>query len=120
MSEETHEILTRKEVIAVDQDPLGIQGFGSRSKNGLEVWFKPLQNDAWAMCCLNRSPRPQAITFDWSAEVVADDISGRQAMFHTNTYRSQNLWTGAHGTTSDPLGGEIAGHDVLMLRLERE
>ena len=54
ISRETLEILTNKEVIAVNQDALGVEGFKYSAKDGVEVWFKPLSNDAWAMCFLNR------------------------------------------------------------------
>ena len=43
MSKETREILTNKEVIAVNQDALGVEGFKYSAKDGVEVWFKPLK-----------------------------------------------------------------------------
>ena len=57
MSKETHTILTNKDVLAVDQDALGIQGFIYSTNNGVEVWFKPLSGNAWALCFLNRTRR---------------------------------------------------------------
>jgi len=42
MTPETLEILTNREVIAVNQDPLGIQGVLIRTENGIQVWTKPL------------------------------------------------------------------------------
>ncbi len=44
MSKETREILTNKEIIAVNQDALGVQAFPAISEDGLEVWAKPLSN----------------------------------------------------------------------------
>ena len=43
MSPETLEILTNKEVIAVNQDALGVEGFAYSANEGVEVWFKPLE-----------------------------------------------------------------------------
>jgi len=55
MSAETKEILTNKEVIAANQDPLGIQGFRYASKDSLETWIKPLKGGDWAIIFLNRN-----------------------------------------------------------------
>ena len=42
MTPETKEILTNKEVIAVDQDMLGKAGYPVSKKGPVEVWAKPL------------------------------------------------------------------------------
>ncbi len=114
----TLQILTAKEVIAVDQDPLGIEGFQYSKKDGLEVWFKPLKNGDWAMCALNRNTNTARIMFDWKSEAVTDGLSKREAKFGATTYEVRNLWTGKDtGTTAQPLDAELPGHDVIMLRL---
>jgi alpha-galactosidase len=118
MSKETVEILTNKDVIAVDQDLLGIQGFKFAVKDSVETWFKPLSNGHWAVCFLNRSKHPVHVVFDWKAEKVYDDLSKRDLNAVQNEYNIVNLWTKqAHGTTKNPLNAAIPGHDVLMLRL---
>lgn len=120
MSQETLEILTNREVIAVDQDPLGVQGFRYSSKNGVEVWFKPLVNDEWAMCVLNRTTNVVTINFDWKNEHVYDDLIRRGPEFDKFEYRLRDLWAKKDiGTTATPLMAEVPGHDVLMLRLSR-
>lgn len=121
MSKETLEILVNKDVIAVDQDPLGIQGFKHSEKEGVEIWFKPLSDGAWAMCVLNRTTAPQKISFDWKGEKVTDSFAKREARFDTTTYALRNLWSKKDvGTTGEPLSAEIPGHDVLMLRLSKQ
>lgn len=118
MSKETREILTNKEAIAVDQDPLGIQGFRFSSVDGLETWYKPLQNGEWAVCFLNRGNSPRKINVEWSKQAVKDDLSQRETSFEKNTYKIYNIWTKSEiGTTKKPLAAEVAAHDVLMLRL---
>jgi len=120
MSGSTRSILTNREVIAVDQDPLGIQGFRHSTDGELEVWFKPLEGEDWAMCVLNRSIAPRRIELVWQDEDVEDELSDRQALFKARVYRIRDLWTGNDlGTTRRPLKAEIAGHDVLMVRLVR-
>jgi alpha-galactosidase len=113
-------ILAKKEVIAVDQDALGVEGFKYSAKDGVEIWFKPLSNDAWAMCVLNRGTNSQTVVFNWKNEAVTDDLSKREAKFDTTTYSVRDLWTKKNlGTTKQALNAEVPGHDVLMLRLNK-
>ncbi len=121
MSKETSEILLNKDVIAVDQDKLGIEGFRYSSDSILEVWFKPLADGDWAMCVLNRSTRPQKVRFEWKDKKVSDDLSKRETRFNTITYKVRDLWTKKElGTTGETLNAELPGHDVLMLRLNKQ
>ncbi len=120
MKKETQQILTNKEVIAVDQDSLGIEAFKYSAKAGIEVWFKPLADDAWAVCILNRSTNSQNVSFNWKSETVADDLSKRETSFDTTKYAIRNLWTQSGlGTTENALNADVPGHDVLMLRLNK-
>jgi alpha-galactosidase len=120
MSEETRRILTNAEVIAVDQDPLGIQGFKYSDDGDLEIWFKPLADEDWVMCILNRGTTARQVEFSWQDEKIEDDFSGRKTLFGYRVYRTRNLWTDEDlGTTHKALKVEVPGHDVLMLRLNR-
>ncbi|HZL12902.1 MAG TPA: glycoside hydrolase family 27 protein [Verrucomicrobiae bacterium] len=121
MSKETLDILANKEVIAVDQDKLGVEGFAYSTNDNVEIWFKPLSDDSWAMCVLNRSTEPKQISFDWKNEKVADTFSKRDAHFDTTTYSLRNLWWKQNaGDTSKILRAKIPGHDVLMFRLDKQ
>jgi alpha-galactosidase len=120
MTPETLNILTNRDVLAVDQDRLGVTAFVYSSSQGMEVWFKPLEGDAWAMCVLNRTGRPQKFQFDWKKEIVNDDLLKREAHFDTVTCRIRDLWTKKNlGTTAEPLNAEVPSHDVLMMRLDK-
>jgi alpha-galactosidase len=65
MTPEIHDILTNKEVIAVDQDPLGQQGRRVWKDGDLEVWSKQLQDGSRAVLLLNRGSSPQIVTAPW-------------------------------------------------------
>jgi alpha-galactosidase len=120
MKQETLGILTDKDVIAVNQDKLGVQGFKYSAKDGVEVWFKPLAGDTWAMCVLNRTNASRTVTFDWKAEKVDDSFAKREARFDSTAYGLRDLWTKKDlGTTKAPLNAEVPSHDVLMLRLAK-
>lgn len=65
MTPEIHDILTNKEVIAVDQDPLGRQGRRVWKDGDFEVWSKQLQNGDRAVILLNRGSSEHEITANW-------------------------------------------------------
>jgi alpha-galactosidase len=65
MPEEIRTILTNKEAIAVDQDPLGRQGRRVRRNGEQEVWAKQLADGSRAVVLLNRGASGQKIAVDW-------------------------------------------------------
>ncbi len=65
MTPEIHDILTNKEVIAIDQDPLGRQGRRVWKDGDLEVWSKQLQDGSRAVILLNRGASSHNITVTW-------------------------------------------------------
>jgi Alpha-galactosidase len=118
MSKETHDILTNKEVLSVDQDSLGIQGFKYSTKDSLETWFKPLKDGDWAVCFLNRSLKPVTVEFNWTKQNVVDDLSKRRLETDKTTYQIKNLWTKDNeGKTDKIFKKTVLAHDVIMLRL---
>ncbi|MEO8622306.1 MAG: glycoside hydrolase family 27 protein [bacterium] len=121
MSEETKAILSNHEVIAVDQDSLGVQGYAHKAMlDGIEIWFKPLTGGDWAVAFLNRGNAVQAVSFDWSKESVGDDLSHRNANFDRTTYRVRDLWRARDaGTTAQPLAITIPAHGAEFFRLRR-
>ncbi len=120
MTTATRTILTNKNVIAVDQDALGVQGFRYASKDSLETWFKPLSNGDWAVCFLNRSAQTQKINFDWKNENVNDTLSSRQLNAAITNYKITDLWSMKNlSTTAKSLNATIASHEVFMLRLSK-
>ena len=118
MTKETIEILTDKEVIAVDQDKLGIQGFKHSSNDSLEIWYKPLEEDNWAVCFLNRSKDKKKISYSWKSQQINDEFSKRSINFKEETFYIRNLWTKEDmGATSKRLKCDLPSHDVLLVKL---
>ena len=77
MSQETKDILMNKEVIAINQDSLGVQGLKAYAQDGIEVWLKPLVNNEWALTILNRTTEPINYTLDWQNFNLFDEEIGR-------------------------------------------
>ena len=120
MDESTRTVLTNKDVIAVNQDISGIQGFRYSNKDSIQTWFKPLSNGEWAMCIVNRSAAAKPFDFIWQNEVVNDELSKRGLHADAIAYKLHDLWTKKDlGTTKKPLKATIQPHDVLMVRLTK-
>jgi alpha-galactosidase len=119
LSRETAEILTNREVIAIDQDSLGVQGFRYMDDaGGLEVWAKPLSHNDWALCFLNRSAGNRKIDIDWPQYAISDDLSKMGLNSATTVYAIRDLWKAQDlGSTQRPLRADIPPRDVLMLKL---
>ncbi|MBN2511026.1 MAG: glycoside hydrolase family 27 protein [Spirochaetales bacterium] len=63
MDADTEAILTNPHVIAVNQDPLGVPGKRILSKNGCDVFRKPLHDGSTAMAVVNRGSAPAECSF---------------------------------------------------------
>lgn len=109
MTEETKFILTNKEVIAIDQDALGIQGKRVSKKGDLEVWARPLKGGGRAIVLLNRSLTTQAITVDWEMLNLPEQLS----MKVRDLWQKKNLAKAKGSITAD-----VVSHGVVMLRLD--
>lgn len=122
MSDETKAILMNPDVIAINQDTLGVQGLKYKSENGLEFWFKPLAGDEWAFCILNRTEEPREYAIDWQEFNLTDDeVSLRSTAFDRTLYTVRDLWNNKkEGTTKKNKKVTIPGHDVVLYRLSPE
>ncbi|XP_059455390.1 alpha-galactosidase isoform X1 [Corylus avellana] len=88
----TLELLSNKEVIAVNQDKLGVQGKKVKKDGDLEVWAGPLSKKKVATILWNRGPSKATVTAHWS------DIGLNPATLVT----ARDLW--AHSTKSSVKG----------------
>jgi alpha-galactosidase len=65
MNEVTKTILLNKDVISIDQDSLGKQGFRVYRKDGLEAFKKPLTGNRVAIAFLNRNSKENKISLSY-------------------------------------------------------
>ncbi len=65
MSDEVRKVLTAPEVIAVNQDRRGVQGYRILKEEGREVYNKPLADGTTAVLLLNKGPNKVDITVRW-------------------------------------------------------
>lgn len=118
MDADTKEILTNKEVIAVNQDKLGAQARRFMDMGEKEIWAKPLANGELAVCFLNRTESVWNLDYDWHKQTIyfADEVN-----IHKKEYKIRDLWKHQDiGTTKEHTRYEIAPHGVLMVRLSQK
>ena len=108
MPQVTKDILTNKEVIAVNQDPLGIQGTPVWDDGEQhQVWAKRMADGSVAVALLNRGESATDITANWSDIGVP---SGSATV--------RDLWEHADkGSHSGSYTASVPSHGVVMLRI---
>ncbi|WP_255550774.1 glycoside hydrolase family 27 protein [Granulicella sp. dw_53] len=109
MSPETKAILMNKEVIAIDQDAMGVQGHRVKKMGDLEVWSKQLADGGRAVALLNRSEKPATISADWQ------DL-GYPSKLNASV---RDLW--AHkdvGSKTGSYSAEVPSHGVVMVTVK--
>jgi alpha-galactosidase len=107
MSDEIRDILTDKEAIAIDQDPLGKQGYRYKVEDGKETWVKELSDGAWAVCILNATEKPVDVTVNWK------DLN-----FLLGTHQIRDIWQKKDlGKTDVSYTCQVASHDVVLFKL---
>jgi alpha-galactosidase len=92
MSPEIKSILANKEVIAVDQDITGKQGFCYRDNGDYEIWIKKLGNDEKAACLLNRSDEVKDVTVDLNVLLKANNDYWSTDPYLLQNYKVRDLW----------------------------
>ena len=115
MDKETLEILTNREVIAVDQDSLGQQARRFMDMGDHEIWAKPLAHGEVAVCFLNRTDKTWSLDYNWKKNIMyfAHDVN-----VYKNEYTVRDLWKHKDiGTTRANTKEVIPAHGVLMVRL---
>jgi hypothetical protein len=113
ISDETVELLTNKELIAINQDPLGYQARRVTDKGDLEVWARPListMSGKIAVALLNRSATTQTVSFSLdSVGLIAD-----------KGYTVRDLWdkTNYESSQKNSLSFDVPSHGIVVLKIE--
>jgi alpha-galactosidase len=108
MSPATREILTNKELIAVNQDSLGAQGRRVKRDGEREVWSKQLSDGGRAVALLNRGETPSQIMVSWT------DIGYPQSL----NVGARDLWEKKDlGTMKGSYSVTVPVHGAVVVRL---
>ena len=114
---ETYRILTNKELIAVDQDALGVQCRRIKTNGAEDVLIKPLINDEFAVCFLNKANSPTNMSHSIKDIVSRTFITTPLA----DEYVACDLWSGDELIVNDLLEADVPSHGVRIFKVkERE
>jgi alpha-galactosidase len=107
MDDTTKSILLNRDVIAVDQDRMGMQGDRAQATGPFEIWTRRLSGGVWAVALFNRARYPYPMTADFQKLGLPATAHGR------------DLWTHRDlGTLSHSYTATVPAHGVVMLRLQ--
>jgi alpha-galactosidase len=108
MKPEIHDILTNKEVIAVNQDALGREGHRVMKDGDLEVWAKQMQDGSRTVLLLNRAAAEKEIGFSWESIGYPSHL----------TAGVRDLWQAKDlGQFKEKFSAPVAPHSVVMVRV---
>lgn len=111
MSDDTHDILTNKEVIAIDQDLAAKEGYKLTDEGDREVWVKPLADGSWSVLLLNRGEERAFMT------MKIQDLGIKKS----GTYIVRNLWRHTEEKRTDGLvRANVAPHGVQMFKVKAQ
>ena len=109
MRPEIQDILTNKEVIAVDQDSLGREGERVGKNGNLEVWAKQLKDGSRAVVLFNRGGTEERITAAWDALGYPDHLAASV----------RDLWQHKDlGKFTGKFSSSVASHGVVMVTVK--
>jgi alpha-galactosidase len=109
MNAETKQILTDPELIAVDQDPKGIQGHRLWDEGPLEIWARTLADGGHAVGLFNRGESELKITLDLKMLGI------------TSSARLRNLWEHHDlGMVNGSYTAVVPKHGVVLLKVSTQ
>ena len=108
MSSDIHDILTNKDVIAIDQDKMGAQGHLVSKDGPVEIWVKPLEKGDLAVAMFNRDTPMVSATAYWTIL----GLNGKHKVLDLWSHRDM-------GSYRDAYSFEVPGHGVVLLRILR-
>ncbi|MCG6119198.1 MAG: glycoside hydrolase family 27 protein [Blastomonas sp.] len=108
VSADTLRILGNKDVIRVNQDPLGKPGDRIFKQGDLEIWARPLADGEHAVVLFNRSAETRSMKISWA------QLNLPPAM-RTNV---QDLWSKKiFSNVEREFSASVASHGVVMIRI---
>jgi len=107
MTQATLGILTNPEVVAVDQDPKGVEGHRISQVGPLEVWAKPLADGSQVVGLFNRGESMNPVSLDFrdigvSGSATIRDLWGRKDL----------------GSFQDHFTASVPKHGVVMIKVK--
>ena len=98
--------MLNREVIQLDQDPLGKQGSRVSKSGSTEIWTKALSDGSIAVALFNRGPKESQMDVFW-----------KQLGFDVKPTRVRDLWRQKDLSVTARDTFRVASHGVVLLRV---
>ena len=108
MTQRRQEILTNREVIAVDQDAKGIQGHRVWDEGPLEIWVRPLADGSHAVGLFNRGESTLPITLNFRSIGAPESAHLRDLLDHKDLGAAKTSYT-----------AQVPVHGVVFLKVSK-
>ena len=109
----TYKILTNKDVIAIDQDSLGVQCRRIKTNGAEDILVKPLVGGEFAVCLFNKANSSTKMFFSIK-EIITNTFVKTPL---TEEYLLKDLWSGEEFICNDKFEAEVPGHGVRLFRV---
>ena len=109
----TYKIISNKELIGIDQDALGIQCQRIKTNGIHDVLVKPLVNDEFAVCFLNKSNR--IAEFEHSISDIVCRAFVKTPL--VKEYFVRDLWSCEESIISDKIKTCVPPHGIKIFRV---
>jgi alpha-galactosidase len=107
LSQPTIDMLTNRDVLAVDQDELGAQGTKIASQGSGDVWVRRLANGDRAVALLNRGGTP--LTISTSAPAAG--------LGHASQYTLDDLWSHTRTESAGTIRATVPPGSAVLYRV---
>lgn len=109
ISPQARALLQNRDVIAINQDPLGKQGYQLRKENNIQVWERPLSNLAWALAMVNQQEIGGPQLYRISVDSLGKGVACNPSCFITQILPVKKTlgifaWTSLLKTEINPTG----------------
>ncbi len=123
-------IVTNKNLIAVNQDPSGIQARRIKASLTHDILVKPLSDGSFAVCFFNKSKEDKLIilTMDELEKKLSDDSDSSgiwggtkfEVGSDSKEYEVENLWNGTKFDIDYALTETVAPHGVAVFKIKEK
>ena len=107
------QIVTNADMIAVDQDPLGLQCRRIATTGLQDTLVKPLANGDIALCFFNKASESKPFVLSLQSLAAKDFVD----LPFAESYRVTDLWNKHSDTVENDLRCTVAPHGVKVFRI---
>ena len=107
VSEEDRRILLNREVIAINQDPLGKVAERKVNTDTHQIFVRPLADGSYAVALLNVSDAPLTLTADFAKLGLSGKYTVRDLWQHRDIAKNAKSWK-----------GKVQAHETKVFRLK--